>query len=72
MKLAWDREHGLAYLYLTASGTSRVARSVPVEGGLVLDYNLDGHLVGIEFLHAETLLPTFLVHLAERGEIVLP
>ncbi len=48
--LTIDRKYGLVYLYLCA-GKQKVARTLQPGGGVSLDVNEAGEIVGIEFLN---------------------
>ncbi len=70
MRLTYDKEVGAAYLRLRAEGddvgtvTSKPIAppgAEPADDSIVLDFDRDGHLVGIEFLTpAARLLPSVL------------
>jgi hypothetical protein len=62
-RLSWDEDAGAGYLPLAAVTAGRSARQqtvpnpVPGRGELVLDFDADGRLLGIEFLDGATLPP---------------
>ena len=56
--LQWDTEAGAGYLLLGSSPPARqrtVPNPVPGRGELVLDFDVDGRLVGVEFLDEGTV-----------------
>jgi uncharacterized protein YuzE len=64
MRFSYDDEADIAYLRFfdlpeRAEGASdSVAVESPASrGGIVLDFNLEGHLVGIEVMNARAQLP---------------
>ncbi len=52
--VAYDPEADAAYIRFSAG---RVEESEEVSPGIVLDYDEDGHIVGMEVLHARRQLP---------------
>jgi uncharacterized protein YuzE len=51
MTVTFDVEVGAAYVYLTNIQPGTAVRQVVVEGGdVVLDFDQDGHLLGIELM----------------------
>jgi|DewCreStandDraft_2_1066082.scaffolds.fasta_scaffold00282_79 uncharacterized protein YuzE len=64
MRIEYDSEADVLYIALR---NVRVARTVEVEGSLVVDYGEDGRLVGIEILDIAGLLDAeTLARMAER------
>lgn len=67
MRLEYDRQIDAAYIYLRAEGVlSEVAKTVPldpreVDGEINLDFDRDGHLVGIEVQAASQFLDASLL-----------
>lgn len=60
-KITYDREADAAYIYLTEIGAGEVDRSVPVQNmSLILDFDADGTLIGIESLNPSTFPPGLL------------
>jgi uncharacterized protein YuzE len=58
-----------AYIYLVPIGDGEVATTVVGDeeaGSVNLDFNRQGHLVGIEVLNARESLPTEVIDQAER------
>jgi uncharacterized protein YuzE len=62
--VTYDPDHDLAYLRLVElpDDAAGVAHSVSVEsehrrGEIVLDFNLEGHLVGLEVFNARGQMP---------------
>jgi uncharacterized protein YuzE len=53
MRLRIDRENDAVYLRLD---DSKVMESEEVQPGVVLDFNADGHVVGIELLNVSQRL----------------
>lgn len=58
MQVRFDPVNDVAYLALV---DSRVEESEEVPPGVVLDFDVDGRIVGIEVLGAEALLPAALL-----------
>ncbi len=61
-KIRRDESVNAAYLALRPVGEGGVAKSVPVESKdgsvlMVIDFSVEGHVLGIEFLDAATQLP---------------
>lgn len=54
MKLSYDAEVDAAYVTLTEA---KVAESEEVRPGIVLDYDADGRVVGLEILHVRKQRP---------------
>lgn len=52
--VAYDPEADAAYIRFSAG---KVEESEEVSPGIVLDYDEDGHIVGMEVLHARRQLP---------------
>jgi uncharacterized protein YuzE len=52
MRLTYDPAADALYLYLTdrASGASEVARTKEAAEGLMLDYDAEGRVIGVEIL----------------------
>jgi uncharacterized protein YuzE len=52
MRLTYDPAADLLYLYLTdrASGAPEVARTKEAAEGLMLDYDAEGRVIGVEIL----------------------
>ena len=67
MRITYDQDADAAYIYLVDEiGAGGVAKTVPVDptevGGIInLDFDGQGHLVGIEILDASTYLPSDLL-----------
>jgi uncharacterized protein YuzE len=67
MRLEYDPQIDAAYIYLRPAGaSSEVAKTVPVdpreiEGEINLDFDRDGHLVGIEIQAASRFLDAALL-----------
>jgi uncharacterized protein YuzE len=65
MKLSYDPEVDAAYIYVReAESRLGTVKSVPVRdapGDIVLDFDTDGRLFGIEVLDASRLLPAELL-----------
>lgn len=61
MRVEYDKEANLAYVYLREIEDGGVEKTSHVEDYLFLDWGHDGRLVGIEVLDAEGLLPASLL-----------
>lgn len=58
LRLQWDREHGVATLFLTPDGSSvRCVDAREVGDMLVLHYDAEGRCAEAEFLDPEACLP---------------
>ena len=57
MRMTYDPAADAMYLYLTESpgGGGEVARTEEVAAGLILDYDRDGRVIGIEMLSVSHL-----------------
>jgi uncharacterized protein YuzE len=70
MRVTYDPEVDAAYLYLREPETRKgTVTSLPVAGApgtIVLDFDTDGCLFGVEVLDASKLLPSELLEAAER------
>ncbi|MBP0616587.1 DUF2283 domain-containing protein [Jiella sp. 40Bstr34] len=58
MRIRYDAEANAAYMRLSES---RVIESAEVSPDVILDYDAEGHIVGIELLDARTQLPAELL-----------
>ncbi len=56
LRVTYDRAADAAWLYLRAIGPGE-ARSKPLTGTLIADFDEGGHLIGLEVLHASHVLP---------------
>lgn len=54
LKLEYDPEADAAYIRFSSE---RIEESEEVSAGIVLDYDAEGHIVGMEVLHARRNLP---------------
>lgn len=54
LKLEYDPEADAAYIRFSSE---QIEESEEVSVGIVLDYDADGHIVGMEVLHARQNLP---------------
>jgi uncharacterized protein YuzE len=54
IKLEYDPEADAAYIRFSSE---RIKESEEVSAGIVLDYDAQGHVVGMEVLHARQNLP---------------
>lgn len=70
MRLTYDDEANAAYLELEAIGEGTAVENVVVErpgrGDIVLDFDADGRLLGVEVIGAAALLRTTVLDIAER------
>ena len=67
--MTFDGAADAAYIYLVPIGFGEVATSVPGEeeaGSVVLDFDRNGRLVGVEVLSARMTLPPAVIEQAER------
>ena len=72
MRVTYDRSIDAAYIYLREIEPGGVRESVDIDapdgvaaGSVVLDFDRDGRLVGIEVLNAERALPEHFLDAAE-------
>jgi uncharacterized protein YuzE len=67
LRVTVDRSANTVYVYLREIGPGDVARTVACED-VPIHLNLDknGHRIGIEVLNATKLLPSSVIHRAER------
>ena len=59
MKITHDEKYNLAYISLKdtiGTGEAAFQQEVVDNGDIILDFDADGRLIGIEMLDAETLL----------------
>ncbi len=54
VELKYDREADAAYLRFSQS---EIVESEEVSPGVILDFDVEGHIVGLEVLHAREHLP---------------
>ena len=71
VKVTYDPAVDAAYIYLRHSGRGDAAHTVPVEedeaaGEVILDFDRDGRLIGIEVLGARRGLPEGFMDDADR------
>jgi uncharacterized protein YuzE len=67
MRVTYDPADGMAYVYLVDDiKPGEAKRQEVTEDGLVLDYDADGKLLGIEILGADRLLRPETIERAER------
>lgn len=65
-----DHKRGLSYIYLAGRlkrGGVKRTRRVHGDGDVLLDFDADGHLVGIELLRRDLLHPSLLVGAIQPG-----
>jgi uncharacterized protein YuzE len=74
MRVTYDPEVDASYIYLRAIEPGGSKTTVPVReaegvaaGNLILDFDADGRLIGIEVLCASRVLPCELLAEAERS-----
>lgn len=66
-RVTYDKEADAAYIYLTGFRRRGCVQSVEAYSGrVVLDFDADGRLIGIEVLSAQTLLSDEIRSAAER------
>ena len=58
IRIRYDAEANAAYMRLSKS---RIIESAEVSPDVILDYDAEGHIVGIELLDARTQLPAELL-----------
>lgn len=57
MRFEYDKEVDVAYIYLEYPlGDGQVKRTIELNGNIVLDYDSDGKLIGVEILSAGKVL----------------
>ncbi|WP_406447182.1 DUF2283 domain-containing protein [Streptomyces sp. NBC_00876] len=72
VRVTYDKTVNAAYVYLTepqaheASVRTYPCDPVDVDGMINLDFDEQGHLIGIEVLAASSKLPEYLLQSAER------
>ena len=71
MRVEFDRSSNAAYIYLKSIGQGEAVRQHEVDdpdtrGMIVLDFDKDGRLIGIEVLDATRALPEEVLRGAER------
>lgn len=52
MKITWDSKAKAVYIYLASESESSV-KTQEVQGGINIDYNAEGKVIGIEVLYLE-------------------
>lgn len=65
MRLTYDANADMAYIYLADIGPGAVSRSEP-GSPVTLDYDKDGRIIGIEIFDAKSRLPLDLLARADR------
>lgn len=67
MRVRFDPEANAAYIYLRAIGRGEAVRTVPVEDStIMLDFDADDRLIGVEVLDARERLPVEVLAAAEK------
>jgi uncharacterized protein YuzE len=71
MRVTYDASADIAYIYLVERAAGSVDRSDEYEpedtgGTLVMDFDTDGYLLGIEVLRARERLPAAVLEEADR------
>jgi len=57
MKFSYDKEVGVAYVYFVESiGDGEAVETIELNDNIVLDFDKDGKLLGMEMLGAEKVL----------------
>ena len=74
MKVRYDRSADAAYIYLTPQKPGSAVRTYAcdaeaVNGHIQLDFDKDGHLIGIEVLDASRLLARAVLEAADEGGV---
>lgn len=67
MRVSYDRRANAAYLALTKIGPGEDVRQEVTKTGLILHFNNQGQLIGIETLKPVAHFPADLLDLAERA-----
>jgi len=58
MKVTYDREADAAYIYLKEKiGKGEVKSTISMNENIILDFDADKKLIGIEILSASTIVP---------------
>ncbi|MFE4599347.1 DUF2283 domain-containing protein [Kitasatospora indigofera] len=76
IRVTYDKTVNAAYVYLTDPQVQpRSARTYPcdpvdIDGMINLDFDEQGHLIGIEVLAASSKLPEYMLKSAERLDAV--
>ncbi|MBI2671410.1 DUF2283 domain-containing protein [Candidatus Woesearchaeota archaeon] len=58
MKITYDPEADAMYIYLDEK--ANVDKTKEIEENMILDYDKDGHVIGIEFLFVKKRMPYLL------------
>ena len=71
MRITFDRSVNAAYIYLVSIGRGEAVKTHDAtpphgEGTVMLDFNKNGRLIGIEILNATRVLPHEVLEQAER------
>ncbi|HSR76415.1 MAG TPA: DUF2283 domain-containing protein [Xanthobacteraceae bacterium] len=69
MIVTYDRQEDAAYIYL-AGKHAGAARTVEVSADIILDFDCEGHLIGIELLKGALLHPDLMARAIVPGEAV--
>lgn len=64
-KVTYDSQVDAAYIYLTTISPGQVVKTIEATTNVMLDFDKNGHLVGIEVLNASNLLTEDLLKRAE-------
>lgn len=57
MKIEYDKEADAAYIYLVEDiGDGKAVRTIQLNDNIILDFDADGKLIGIEVLNASKVL----------------
>ena len=58
MKVEYDKEVDAEYIYLKNKiGKGEIEKTIALNDNIILDFNKEGKLVGIEILNASTVVP---------------
>ncbi len=59
MKITYDKENNLAYIYLNSIAENEVFETKEISNDVNIDYGLKGNVLGIELLNAKEQLSLF-------------
>ncbi|HIH17551.1 MAG TPA: DUF2283 domain-containing protein [Nanoarchaeota archaeon] len=57
MKVEYDKEADAAYIYLKKIGAGEVKKTIELNEDIILDFDKNRKLVGIEILNASKVMP---------------
>ena len=67
MQMTYSKQADAMYIRFSEDGEGKVARTEEIKPGLLLDYDHEGHLYGIELLDVSTQVPREALKILQVG-----